>query len=53
MKQNYVLLALLLCLIAVGGLAVLFRETDTSDSSGSGVEIPVRGITVENGNLVF
>ena len=60
MKKGSLILALFLCLIAVGGLAVLFRSDNTetpsdNNSSGgnSGYESEVEGIDLNETNLIF
>ena len=60
MKKGSLILALFLCLIAVGGLAVLFRADNTEtpsggNSSGSngGYESEIEGIELNETLLVF
>ena len=61
MKKGSLILALFLCLIAVGGLAVLFREENNSTPSGtnsssggnSGYESEVEGIDLNETKLIF
>ena len=60
MKKGSLILALFLCLIAVGGLAVLFRtdnKTSPSDNNSSGgnggYESEVEGIELNETNLIF
>ena len=60
MKKGSLILALFLCLIAVGGLAVLFRAdnnetpSDNNSSGGnSGYESEVEGIDLNETNLIF
>jgi hypothetical protein len=63
MKKWTLILALFLCLIAVGGLAVIFRTdnssspSDNSSSGGNGgnsrYESEVEGIDLNGTNLIF
>ena len=60
MKKGSLILALFLCLIAVGGLAVLFRTdnnaspSDNNSSGGNGgYESEVEGIELNETNLIF
>ena len=60
MKKGSLILALFLCLIAVGGLAVLFRSDNTetpseNNSSGGngGYESEVEGIDLNETQLIF
>ena len=61
MKKGSLILALFLCLIAVGGLAVLFRSDNTETPSGnnsssggnSGYESEVEGIDLNETKLIF
>ena len=60
MKKGSLILALFLCLIAVGGLAVLFREENNSTPSGNnssggngGYESEVEGIDLNETHLIF
>lgn len=60
MKKWSLILALFLCLIAVGGLAVIFRTennsspSDNSSSGGNGgYESEVEGIDLNETNLIF
>ena len=60
MKKGSLILALLLCLIAVGGLAVLFRTDNTETPSGNnssggngGYESEIEGIELNETLLIF
>ena len=60
MKKWSIILALILCCIAVGGLAVLFRSekepsTDNPNNStgGSAYEDEIEGIDLNETNLIF
>lgn len=60
MKKGSLILALFLCLIAVGGLAVLFRANNTetpSDNNSSGgnggYESEVEGVDLNDTHLIF
>ena len=64
MKKGSLILALFLCLIAVGGLAVLFRADNTETPSGNnssggndgyngGYESEVEGIDLNETHLIF
>lgn len=62
MKKGSLIMALFLCLIAVGGLAVLFRAdnstpSDNNSSGGnggnSGYESEVEGIGLNETRLIF
>lgn len=64
MKKGSLILALFLCLIAVGGLAVLFRADNNETPSGNnssggnggyngGYESEVEGIDLNETHLIF
>lgn len=61
MKKWSLILALFLCIVAVGGLAVLFHSdkestpTDKNDSSagGSSYDDEIDGIDLNETNLIF
>ena len=60
MKKWSLILALFLCLIAVGGIAVIFRNEDSTPSDnkndstgGSSQEYEVDGIDLNETNLIF
>ena len=60
MKKGSLILALFWCLIAVGGLAVLFRSDNTKTPSGKnssggngGYESEVEGIDLNETHLIF
>lgn len=59
MKKWSLILALILCLIAVGGLAVIFRTSDStpsddnSSTGGSSYGDEVEGIDLSDTNLIF
>ena len=60
MKKWSLILALFLCLIAIGGIAVIFRNEDSTPSDnkndstgGSSQEYEVDGIDLNETNLIF
>ena len=60
MKKWSLILALFLCLIAVGGIAVIFRNEDStpsdkndSSTGGSSYGDEIDGIDLNESNLIF